>query len=163
VQPADLYSRQRNETPSVMRMLMSMLRLVRTSTFALLLIASCCAAQTAHKKAPPPPPKPEPTESDLVEYIRGQLLSLSPSDGINDNLEVRYDQTNKVLTVITPSGHCDMFITSLDPNNAVWDVFDPSDTTPPGTKLNSPATLAPAVVCEMSSVGAGPPKAANPT
>jgi len=108
-------------------MLMSMLRLVRTSTFALLLIASCCAAQTAHKKAPPPPPKPEPTESDLVEYIRGQLLSLSPSDGINDNLEVRYDQTNKVLTVITPSGHCDMFITSLDPNNAVWDVFDPSD------------------------------------
>jgi len=92
----------------------------------LLLAASCCFAQVAHKKAAPPP-KPEPTESDLVEYIRGALLSLSPSDGINDNLDVRYDETNKVLTVTTPGGHCDLFVSGLNPNNAVWDVFDPSD------------------------------------
>jgi hypothetical protein len=104
-----------------------MMRAVKTGASALLLLACLCAAQTTHKKAPPPPPKPEPTEPDLVEYIRGQLLSLSPSDGINDNLEVRYDDSRKVLTITTPSGHCDLFISSLDPNNAVWDVFDPSD------------------------------------
>jgi len=93
---------------------------------ALLAFLPLCLAQTStHKKAAEP--KPEPTEPDLVEYIRGALLSLSPSDGINDNLEVRYDDTAKVLTIIGPSGRCDAFLTALDPNHAVWDVFDPSD------------------------------------
>ncbi|HEY6491564.1 MAG: hypothetical protein WCC26_11260 [Terracidiphilus sp.] len=93
---------------------------------ALLLALPFCSAQTHTKKAVKPP-KPEPTEPELVEYIRGALLSLSPNDGINDTLEVRYDETSKVLTVIGPSGHCDEFINALNPNNVVWDVFDPSD------------------------------------
>lgn len=92
-----------------------------------LLSASLCIAQTTAHKKTAPPPKPEPTEPDLVEYIRGALLSLSPSDGINDNLDVRYDETGKVFTITTPAGHCDLFISALNPNNAVWDVFDPSD------------------------------------
>ncbi len=104
-----------------------MMRSARMGAATLLFLASFCGAQTvAHKKAALPP-KPEPTESDLVEYIRGQLLSLSPSDGINDNLDVRFDETNKTLTVTTPAGHCDIFLAGLNPNNAVWDVFDPSD------------------------------------
>jgi hypothetical protein len=94
---------------------------------ASLLLTSLSLAQTAPRKKAAPPPKPEPTESDLVDYIRGALLSLSPSDGINDNLDVRYDETNKVFTLTTPAGHCDLFINALNPNNAVWDVFDPSD------------------------------------
>lgn len=122
---ADLYSRQRDERSE--SRLQTMMRLARRGATALLLLTSLCMAQTtAHKKAPPPP-KPEPTEPELVEYIRGQLLSLSPSDGINDNLDVRYDETNKVLTLTTPAGHCDIFLSGLNPNNAVWDVFDPSD------------------------------------
>jgi hypothetical protein len=98
----------------------------RICAAALLAVLPLCSAQTAtHKKASEP--KPEPTEPELVEYIRGALLSLSPSDGINDNLEVRYDETAKVLTIIGPSGRCDAFLTALNPNHAVWDVFDPSD------------------------------------
>lgn len=105
-----------------------MARCLKTCVIAFLLFASLSFAQTAPRKKAAPPPKPEPTESDLVEYIRGALLSLSPSDGINDNLDVRYDETNKVFTLTTPSGHCDLFVSALNPNNAVWDVFDPSDT-----------------------------------
>ncbi|HZB88307.1 MAG TPA: hypothetical protein VE291_06600 [Terracidiphilus sp.] len=71
--------------------------------------------------------KPEPTEAELVEYIRGALLSLSATDGINDNLDVTYNPTTKVLTVTGPSGHCDTSIPLLDANNTVWDVYDPSD------------------------------------
>lgn len=99
----------------------------RLCALSLLVFVSFCSAQTTTHKKAAAPPKPEPTESDLVEYIRGALLSLSPSDGINDNVDVRYDETTKVLTMTTPSGHCDVFISALDPNNAVWDVFDPSD------------------------------------
>ena len=104
-----------------------MRHLARIQVAALLLILPLCAAQTARSKKAPPPPKPEPTEADLVEYVRGALLSLSPSDGINDNLEVRYDDSRKVLTIIGPAGRCDEYLSALDPNNAVWDVFDPSD------------------------------------
>ena len=104
-----------------------MRRWARTCLVLLLVSSLAFAQTTAHKKTPAPPPKPEPTESDLVEYIRGALLSLSPSDGINDNLDVRYDETNKVFTITTPAGHCDLFVGALNPNNAVWDIFDPSD------------------------------------
>ena len=100
----------------------------------LLVLASFCGAQTAHKKAAPPP-KLEPTESDLVEYIRGALLSLSPSDGINDNLYVNYDEAKKAFTITTPAGRCDIFLSGLNPNNAVWDIFDPSDTDQQREKL----------------------------
>lgn len=96
---------------------------------ALCALSAAALAQTAtHKKAAPPPPKPEPTEPELVEYIRGSLLALSPADGMDDNLDVRYDPTTKVLTVDTPNGHCDFFIAALNANQAVWDVYDPSDT-----------------------------------
>lgn len=99
----------------------------RLFALSLFLVVSFCSAQTASHKKAAPPPKPEPTETDLVEYIRGALLSLSPNDGINDTVDVRYDETAKVLTMTTPNGHCDLFIAALDPNDAVWDVFDPSD------------------------------------
>ena len=38
-----------------------------------------------------PKPKPEPSRQELVDYIRGRLLSLSPSDGVDDNLEVAFN------------------------------------------------------------------------
>jgi hypothetical protein len=100
---------------------------LRICVAALLMILPLSPAQTAKSKKASPSPKPEPTEPELVEYVRGALLSLSPSDGINDNLEVRYDDTKKILTIIGPAGRCDEFLSALNPNNAVWDVFDPSD------------------------------------
>lgn len=100
---------------------------IRLCALSLLLWLPLCAAQTTPHKKAAPPPKPEPTESDLVEYIRGALLSLSPNDGVNDNLDVRYDTETKVFTLTTPGGHCDLFVSALNPNNAVWDIFDPSD------------------------------------
>jgi hypothetical protein len=104
-----------------------MTRWIRIYSAALLIVLPLCQAQTARAKKAAAPQKPEPTEAELVEYVRGALLSLSPSDGINDNLEIRYDEARKILTVIGPSGHCDEFIEALNPNNLVWDVFDPSD------------------------------------
>jgi hypothetical protein len=104
-----------------------MTRWTRMFAATLLIALPLCPAQTARVRKDAAPQKPEPTESELVEYIRGALLSLSPNDGINDNLEVRYDETRKILTVIGPSGRCDEFISALNPNNLVWDVFDPSD------------------------------------
>jgi hypothetical protein len=68
-----------------------------------------------------------PTAPELFEYIRGALLSLSPEDGINDNLDVTFDADKGVLTVRQPGGHCDEFFGSLNANNVVWDDFDPSD------------------------------------
>ncbi len=84
------------------------------------------SAQTA-SRARKAPPKPEPTAPELFEYIRGALLSLSPEDGINDNLEVKYDLATSTMTVTQPGGHCDEFFGSLNANQVVWDDFDPSD------------------------------------
>jgi hypothetical protein len=72
-------------------------------------------------------PKPEPTQQELVEYLRGKLLALSPSDGINDNLEVRFDPSTSTLTILQPGSRCDHFLNALDASNLSWDVFDPSD------------------------------------
>jgi hypothetical protein len=72
-------------------------------------------------------PAPEPTQQELVEYVRGKLLTLSPSDGYNDNLDVKFDPSSGTLTVNQPDGHCDHFLGSLDANNLSWDIFDPSD------------------------------------
>jgi len=73
-------------------------------------------------------PVPEPTEQELAEYVRGKLLGLSPSDGFNDNLDVRFDPASGTLTVIQPQGRCDHYLGSLDANNLTWDIFDPGDT-----------------------------------
>jgi hypothetical protein len=72
----------------------------------LMVAASLCLAQTQGqsqhqgKKAA----KPEPSELDLFNYVRGKLLALSPGDGINDNLEVAFDQDTYVLTITQPDG-----------------------------------------------------------
>ena len=57
----------------------------------LLGILPACSAQTATHKERGLPQTPEPTAPELFEYIRGALLSLSPQDGINDNVDVTYD------------------------------------------------------------------------
>jgi hypothetical protein len=54
-------------------------------------------------------------------------LSLSPVDGVNDNLDVAFDPISKVMSITTPSGHCDLFLDALNTNNAIWDELDPSD------------------------------------
>lgn len=84
------------------------------------------ATKPAHsgKKAAP---KPEPTQAELFEFVRGKLLTMSADDGINDNLEVTLDPTGKVMTTTQPSGRCDEFLSALDTNNLAWDIFDPSD------------------------------------
>ncbi len=93
---------------------------------ALFALALPALAQTrTHAKAAP---KPEPTEPELAEYIRGQLLALSPADGINDNTEAAYNADTRVLTVTGPSGRCETSLAALNANTLVWDLFDPSDT-----------------------------------
>jgi hypothetical protein len=84
------------------------------------------AKLTSHpKKAEPKPP---PTQDELFEYVRSKLLSLSPSDGVNDNLEVAYNPDISILTVTQPDGRCDIFLNAIDNNSAVWEIIDPSDT-----------------------------------
>jgi len=82
--------------------------------------------QGKHVKTPDP--LLDATQQDLVEYLRGKLLALSPSDGINDNIEARFDPSTSTLTIIQPGSRCDQFLSALDINNMTWDVFDPSDT-----------------------------------
>jgi hypothetical protein len=72
-------------------------------------------------------PKPEPTQDELFDYVRGKLLALTPSDGINDNLEVAFDPATSVLSIIQPDGRCDIFLSNIDTNSPIWEVFDPSD------------------------------------
>ena len=108
---------------------MRMRRLACIPAVALLLMLPVCWAQTApaahHAKKPP---KPEPTQQELFDYVRGELLALSPSDGINDNVEVKYDLATSVLSITQPDGHCDIYLGAMDSNSAIWEVFDPSDT-----------------------------------
>lgn len=80
--------------------------------------------QTQKKKADP---KPEPTPAELFEYIRGSLIEFSPDDRINDNLDASLDPTATVLTINQPDGHCDQFLSALDANTLVWDIYDASD------------------------------------
>jgi hypothetical protein len=102
-----------------------MVRLARLCATALVLILPVCLAQTPAKKKAAP--KPEPTAPELFAYIRGSLLSLSPDDGVNDNLEVSLDPTSTILTIKQPDVHCDQFLDAMDANTLVWDVFDASD------------------------------------
>lgn len=95
-------------------------------TAALIAMLPLCSAQTSsHKKVTEP--KPQPTIPELFQYVRGALLSYSPSDGINDNVEVTINSTATILTITVPGGHCDVSLNALDSNTLVWDVFDPSD------------------------------------
>jgi hypothetical protein len=84
------------------------------------------AKSSSHAKKPDP--KPEPTQDDLVEYVRGKLLGLSPSDGFNDNVDVAFDPATETLTVTRPDGRCLNFLDALNANSMVWDLFDPGDT-----------------------------------
>jgi hypothetical protein len=94
------------------------------------------ATQPTHARhAKKPDPKPEPTQQDLVEYLHGKLLSLSPSDGFNDNLEVTFDPATTALTVTGPDGRCDNYLNALDANSIVWDIFYPGDTHTPREAL----------------------------
>lgn len=92
-----------------------------------LAIAGLAQTTSSHAKAKAAP-KPEPTEPELAEYIRGQLLSLSPADGIDDNVDVAWNAETKVLTVVGPGGRCETSLATLNANALVWDVYDPSDT-----------------------------------
>lgn len=78
-----------------------------------------------HVKAPDP--LLDATQGDLAEYVRGKLIALSPSDGINDNIEVRFDLPTSTLTIMQPGSRCEQFLNALDTNNIYWDIFDPSD------------------------------------
>jgi hypothetical protein len=80
-------------------------------------------------------PVPAFTQQELADYLRGKLLAASPSDGINDNLEVKFDPFHSTLTVIQPTGRCDLFLGALDTNNLSWDIFDPSGGSNPGRDL----------------------------
>jgi hypothetical protein len=103
-------------------------------------LSACSAQDTPQEQAVPPAPvpqkakpahhtaKPEPTQADLFTYVRGKLLALSPSDGINDNLEVTLDADKSILSITQPDGRCDIFLGAIDANSAIWEVFDPSDT-----------------------------------
>lgn len=124
-----------------------MTNLARLSAIALLVSLSGCYAPGAQSGQPEAVPasqfakkstsgqhakkselKPEPTQQELFDYLRGKLLALSPSDGINDNLEVTYDPASSILSVTQPDGRCDIFLNGVDANSAIWETFDPSDT-----------------------------------
>jgi hypothetical protein len=96
----------------------------RVSAAALVFVVGLmsCSAQTVHAK------KPEPTQQELFDYVRGNLLALSPSDGINDNLEVTLDPATSILSITQPDGRCDILLNAIDTNSPIWDVFDPSET-----------------------------------
>ena len=91
------------------------------------LLAQAAAPAKPTHKAKAPDPKPEPTLQDLLDYLRGKLLSLSPEDGLNDNLEVSYDLATTTMSITQPDGHCDVSLSALDANSAFWDTVDPSD------------------------------------
>lgn len=101
-----------------------MTNLGRSVAVLLLGSLSLCAQTKPHKKAPP---KPEPTKPELVEFVRGSLLSLTPVDGINDTLDVSFDSNQNILTVTSASGRCSFTMSALNANTLVWDIFDPSD------------------------------------
>jgi hypothetical protein len=84
-----------------------------------------CAGQTStHKKTTP---LHQPSSAELFEYIHGSMLAYSPEDRVNDNLEISIDPTATILTIKQPDGHCDVFLSALDANTIVWDVYDASD------------------------------------
>lgn len=71
--------------------------------------------------------KPEASQQELFDYVRGELLALSPNDGLNDNLEVAFDPATSVLSVTQPDGRCDIFLSAIDANSLMWQTVDPSE------------------------------------
>jgi hypothetical protein len=69
----------------------------------------------------------EATDRDLSDYVRKELLALSPRDGINDNLKVAFAPATSVLSIAQPDGRCDIFLNQLDAASASWEIYDPSD------------------------------------
>ncbi len=98
-------------------------------------LPTTAAKTTKHAKAVAAEPSSEPTQPELVEYLRGKLLTLSPSDGINDNVEVKFDPSTGTLTVIQPMSRCDQYLGALSSSNISWDVFDPSGGNNSGREL----------------------------
>ena len=92
---------------------------------ALLTALYPCAGQSSTQKKTPP--LHEPTSAELFDYIHGAMLAYSPEDRVNDNLDILIDPTATVLTIKQPDGHCDIFLSALDANTIVWDVYDASD------------------------------------
>ena len=92
---------------------------------ALLMLLPACGAQATHHAKKPP--KPEPTQQELFDYVRGELLALSPNDGINDNQEVAFDVGTSVLSITQPDGRCEISLGAIDASTAIWETFDPSD------------------------------------
>jgi hypothetical protein len=84
-----------------------------------------CSAQTGNPGNKPT--KPAPTARELVSYVREQLLALSPSDGVNDNVKVTFNQATWVLSITQPDGRCDFFLKALDAEGAAWEVYNPSE------------------------------------
>jgi hypothetical protein len=80
-------------------------------------------------------PKPAPTQQELFEYVRSKLLSLSPSDGVDDNLEVAYNPDISTLTITQPDGRCDIYLNAIDNNSAVWEIIDPSESNRPRAEV----------------------------
>jgi hypothetical protein len=103
-----------------------MTTLARILAAILVVVLPVCSAQTTHHARKPP--KPEPTQQDLFDYVRGELLALTPNDGINDNLDVSFDSATSTLSITQPDGRCDIFLGAIDSNSAIWEVFDPSTT-----------------------------------
>jgi hypothetical protein len=93
----------------------------------LLVAQTAPPAKPAHKTKKSDP-KPEPTLEDLLDYLRAKLLTLSPEDGLNDNLEVSYDLATSTISITQPDGHCDISLNAIDANSALWDTLDASDT-----------------------------------
>jgi hypothetical protein len=93
----------------------------------LLVAVPVCSAQTERRPRKPDPPKPEPTQMEIFEYVRGKLLALSPGDGINDNLEVDFDPVSSTLSITQPDGRCEIYLDAIDNNSVVWEVVDPSE------------------------------------
>jgi hypothetical protein len=85
------------------------------------------AAPAAPAKKAVTPSKSTPNAQEVFGYIRAKLLSLSPEDGFNDNVDVVLDATSTVMTTTQPGGHCDQFLSALDTNSLSWDTFDSSD------------------------------------
>jgi hypothetical protein len=71
--------------------------------------------------------KPDASQQELADYVRGELLALSPNDGINDNQEVSFDPATSVLSITQPDGRCDIFLGAIDGNTTLWEVYDPSE------------------------------------
>jgi hypothetical protein len=72
--------------------------------------------------------KPEASQQELFDYVRGKLLALSPNDGYNDNQEVSFDPATSILSITQPDGRCDIFLSAIDSNSMIWEIYDPSDT-----------------------------------